>query len=550
MPGAESTERIIDGRAASPGVVLGPLVLNFHGHGVAPAQGDADFERGRLKLAIDKALVQLADIMAEAGGFGTDILAFQISWLEDPQLASAVDTLIEEGKSAHDAWSSVLNKQIHELRASDESVAVARAMDLVDLRERVMAAIDGENPDAERAVEGGSIYLGEDLTPSRFLALDWSRYSGAALLSGSIAGHVAILARARGVPMVIGLKAASESFQNGQRAVLDAEQGRLIVEPCEATCVAFEQKREEALSRELSQEAYRNKPAATANGEAVTVLVNLDDLSLLDGIDVSGCDGVGLVRSEMLMGYPEALHDEEGQLRDYQRIVDWADGRPVTIRTLDVGGDKPISGYTVEGEIDSFLGQRGLRLSLEHEAVFRVQLRALARAAVAGPMKVMLPMVTIPAEFERAREIMENEVDALRREGIDAAMPALGMMVEVPAAALRIGDFDADFFSVGSNDLTQYTMAVSRDNEAVFDLYDATNPAVLDLIGQVVEAANAKGKEVSLCGDIASDPQGLICLLELGLRSLSVAPSALGRVKQAIAGFDDGTSQTASTILR
>ena len=533
-----------------PGVVLGPLAVHFHVPGAMVAQDDPVAERQRLTAAINIALEQLAAIMDEAGDLGTDILAFQIAFLADTQLTDAIEVLISGGQSARNAWCAILNKQIHDLRDSDESISVARATDLVDLRERVLAAIDGDDRTPDGSDGGGAIYLGEDLTPSRFLALDWSRYSGAALLSGSIAGHVAILARARGVPMVIGLKAAEESFQDGHTAVLDAEQGRLIVDPSEATHQAYQKKREAAEALERKQEAYRNKPAMTAKGEPVTVLVNLDDLNLLDGIDVAGCDGVGLVRSEMLMGHPDALHDEEGQFRDYRRIVDWAAGRPVTIRTLDVGGDKPISGYTVEGEIDSFLGQRGLRLSLEHEAVFRVQLRALARAAHGGPLKIMLPMVTIPAEFERARAILESEVEALQRDDIDAALPSLGMMVEVPAAALRVGDFDADFFSIGSNDLTQYTMAVSRDNEAVFDLYDATNPAVLDLIGQIVATANVKGKEVSLCGDIASDPQGLICLLDLGLRSLSVAPSALGRVKQAIAGFDGGCAQTASTILR
>jgi len=233
------------------------------------------------------------------------------------------------------------------------------------------------------------------------------------------------------------------------------------------------------------------------------------------------------------------LPDEETQYRVYRRLAEWASGKPVTIRTLDAGGDKPIAGLTAEGESNPFLGMRGIRLSLARPDVFRVQLRALARAARHGAVKVMLPMVTVPEELEAARSMLDAEVAALAAAGIMAARPPLGIMVEVPAAALAIERFDAAaFFSIGSNDLTQYVMAAGRDIAAVADLADPRNPAVLRLIRMVADHGRLTGREVSLCGDAGGDPEIVGELLSAGLRSVSVAPSALAAAKAAIGRVD------------
>jgi phosphoenolpyruvate-protein phosphotransferase (PTS system enzyme I) len=241
------------------------------------------------------------------------------------------------------------------------------------------------------------------------------------------------------------------------------------------------------------------------------------------------------VRTEFLFEASQGLPDEETQFAIYRRSLDWAQGRSVTIRTLDAGGDKPIAGLTIDGESNPFLGLRGIRLSLLRPEAFRLQLRALARAAVHGPLKVMLPMVTIPAELDRARELLDAEIAALRAKGIACARPLLGIMVEVPAAALRAEDFDAGFYSIGSNDLTQYTMAAARDNGMVANLNDTGNPAVIALITRAVEAGRARGVEVSLCGDAAADIHLTKALLATGLTSLSVSPVAVGRLKATIA---------------
>jgi phosphotransferase system enzyme I (PtsI) len=247
------------------------------------------------------------------------------------------------------------------------------------------------------------------------------------------------------------------------------------------------------------------------------------------------------MRTEFLFQGRENLPTEEEQYQIYRRMLEWAAGKPVTIRTLDAGGDKPITGLTQAGDINPFLGVRGVRLSLRNLDVFRAQLRALARAAVAGNLKVMIPMVTVPEELDRCRALLEEAREELRREGQVAQMPPLGMMVEVPAAALAIEDFNVDFFSIGSNDLIQYVAAASRDEPQLADLARPSR-AVFNLIGHVVKYADSSGRETSLCGDLAGDPEQVAALLDQGLRTFSVVPGALGPVRAAIARYSGVTA--------
>jgi phosphotransferase system enzyme I (PtsI) len=281
--------------------------------------------------------------------------------------------------------------------------------------------------------------------------------------------------------------------------------------------------------------------ASTADGTAIAVLVNVADPAELDCLDPAICDGIGLVRTEFLF-HGDSLPDETRQYAVYRRMVEWAtsDGvaRPVTIRTLDAGGDKPIPGLTEDGESNPFLGVRGIRLSLKRDDVFRVQLRALLRAAVHGPLKVMLPMVTVPEEIEATRALMEEELAALTAAGIAARMPPLGIMVEVPAAAISIDLFDADFFSIGSNDLTQYITAAARDIGNVAYLADPLNPAVLRMVARVAARGAALGREVSLCGDAGGEPALIPHLVAAGLRTLSMAPVQVAAAKATIRSVD------------
>jgi phosphotransferase system enzyme I (PtsI) len=335
--------------------------------------------------------------------------------------------------------------------------------------------------------------------------------------------------------MVVGLGPLSVEGRPPALALVDGEAGTVIFDPEPETRRLFEHRIDVANVARAAAEVGRAKPALTLGGRRIAVLLNIAAPEDLVCLDPAICDGIGLVRTEFLFEASQGLPDEETQYAVYRRILDWAEGRPVTIRTLDAGGDKPISGLTIDGESNPFLGLRGIRLSLSRPEVFRQQLRALSRAAVHGMLKVMLPMVTVPSELDRARELLDDEVAALRAKGIVCARPPLGIMVEVPAAALRAEDFDAGFYSIGSNDLTQYTMAAARDIGAVADLNDTGNPAVLALIARTVEAARVRGVEVSLCGDATADTRLTKALLATGLTTLSVSPVAVARLKATIA---------------
>ncbi|RMD64056.1 MAG: phosphoenolpyruvate--protein phosphotransferase [Alphaproteobacteria bacterium] len=550
MADGTSPQRVIVGTPAADGLAIGRVLLQIADAGAQAVQRqvrDPASEHAALAAAIDRARADIADLIERQDKLAGDILAFQLALLEDDDLIAPILESVAAGQPAHDAWCRALEREIAEYRADGDTYLAARAEDLRDLRDRVLGALAGRSATAPTADEGttDAILVADDLTPSRFLELDWTRMRGAAIRGGSRTSHVAILARARGVPLVVGLQANLDQVSDGTPALLDAEAGRLILRPDRATLATARSRLNER--SDLVRAAVRliAQAATTAGGERVHVLINVDDPAILETLNPAHCDGIGLTRTEFLF-QDGRLPDEEAQFAVYRRIVAWADGRPVTIRTLDAGGDKPIPGLTPDGEANPFLGIRGVRLSLVHEKVFRTQLRALARAAAFGPLKVMVPMVTVPGEMAAVRRLLREAVAELAAQGTPHAQPALGMMVEVPAAALDAARFEADFYSIGSNDLIQYVLAVARDNPALEHLVDPTSPAVLELIRRTVAAARTRGVEVSLCGDMASDPSLIPHLLDCGLRTLSVAPARIGRIKLAIRAYG-GTSHTGET---
>ncbi|TBW36755.1 phosphoenolpyruvate--protein phosphotransferase [Siculibacillus lacustris] len=522
------------GRAASPGLVTGPLVRladRAEARRASPrvARGDAAAETARLDAAIGAAGEGLDAAIAGVGDdVAAEVLGFQRELLDDDDLIDSVRAAIADGSAAGDAWGRVMDEQIADFAASDDEVFRARTADLADLRDRVAGHLSGRSGEGEVLPDHAVVHA-VDLAPSRFLAIDWNRCGGIALAEGSATSHVAMLARSRGVPMAIGL--GPVAFPDGALVTLDGETGRLS----EAAADAVPGRQ---ASAGTPDEPIAPGPATTADGERVVTLINIMGPSDLERPEAAHADGIGLLRSEFL--FAEGRPDEEAQVRIYRDILAWAAGRPVTVRTLDVGGDKPLEGVTIEGEANPFLGLRGIRLSLKHRDLFLTQLRALARAAVDGDLEVMFPMIAVPAEYDAAAALMDEALAALAREGIPARRPRLGMMVEVPSAAIAIDLFAAEFFSIGSNDLTQFVLACDRANGAVNDLFDATNPAVVRLISQVVAHGRATGRKVSLCGELASDPHGVRILLDAGLDRVSVSLAALGRTRRAIAGYRRG----------
>lgn len=530
------------GRVASGGIAIGaafPMLPAFSmpvstaelNHAPAPADVTPETAAAALRAAITAAVEDIAELAATATDDAADILEFQIAMLEDESLSEPAFATIAGGAAADAAWRTVLDAQIADYAASDDDYFRARIADLSDMRDRVSRHLRGE---AAIAVPAGAILLGDDLTPSLFLSQDWSKGGAIALSKGSASSHVAMLARMRRVPMVVGLGMEFGDVRPGATVIVDAESGRIVIDPDAGTRSELEMRRQQAEVELAAAETYRLKPGCTSDGTAIKVLINIAGLSDLEGLDPAICDGIGLVRTEFLFRQDGDLPDEAEQYDIYRRMVIWAQGRPVTIRTLDAGGDKPIAGLTI-AESNPFLGLRGLRLSLSRPEVFRIQLRALCRAAVHGNLKIMLPMVSVPGELETARRHLREVVAELQAAGTAHLMPPFGIMVEVPSTALTPERFAADFYSIGSNDLTQYTLAAARDLDSVAGLGDAGDPAVQKLIANTAAYGHRSGIEVSLCGDAAAEPHLVPILLQSGLRVLSVAANAIGRVKAAIA---------------
>lgn len=529
------TEQILTGTPASGDIAIGHIVVLEADRTLDRESGSPDDEQALLRRAASAAQTDLGRLMASEDELAGEILEFQVALLDDDDLIGPIYKLIADGAAADAAWAESLDREITDYRSGGDDYMSARAEDLLDLKRRVLRHIHDDDTEAQDAVEDG-ILVADLLTPSMFLEQDWDKLAGAALLGGSPTSHVAILARSRNINLVVGLDTELCAVRPGSVAVLDAEGGSLVSDPTAETLECARNRLAAAAADRASADAFATRPAKTADGEPVAVMINVDDPALLDGLSPEICDGIGLTRTEFLFE-GGALPSEDRQYAVYWQILDWAEGRPVTIRTLDAGGDKPIPGVTVDAESNPFLGVRGIRLSLVKTDLLRVQLRALARAAAHGPLKIMVPMVTVVRELAQVRDMMARVTAELTSEDVPHTAPEIGMMVEVPAAALTASSFDADFYSIGSNDLIQYTMAAARDNPAMAGLADAANPAVLELIARTVSAANDRGVEVSLCGDMASEPEHVGALLKAGLRTLSVAPAQVGRVKRAVSSY-------------
>jgi phosphotransferase system enzyme I (PtsI) len=524
------------GRTASIGFAHGPFVLIDGAVRSVRTAGTPKDEAAALRGALRSTGSQIAALAAAAGGDGAQILEFQVALLEDEDFLEPVFAEIAGGAPADAAWAATLDAQIADYNSAPDEYLRARSSDLADVRDRVLRTLRGGSSEALKIPEG-AVVCADDLPPSQFLEINWSRGGGVALLHGSPTSHVAMLARARGIPMIVQLGSVAAGANT---ALIDGEGATLELDPTQEHVALFERRRELHQKNRALARAILRRPATSWGGEKIRLLINIARVDDLEHADAKYADGIGLMRTEFLLGRQEGVPDEETQYQAYDAVLRWAGKRPVTIRTFDAGGDKPVPGFTVDGEANPFLGVRGLRLCLARPEIFAVQLRALARAAVRGNLKVMFPMVTTPDELEAGRRFFADAVKELQADGVPAVFPEVGIMVEVPAAALTVEQFDAAFFSVGSNDLAQYVTACDRSNGALAKLIDPLHPAVLDLIKRVAEQGRRSGRSVSLCGDMAGDPRCIPALLACGLRELSVNPSALALVKQTIDGLSEG----------
>ena len=523
-------ERRVPGVPAAPGLAGGLVQHLVQASGQPRSGATASLERAALDAAMLAVRAELEALAGRLAGAEAAILGFQIALLDDPELVREAEVRIAAGIPSDRAWIEGMASEIRCLEAADDPHFRARATDLADLRDAVLAQLrpDGRAP---TILHPGCILAAEDLTPSLFLRMDWQRGSGIVLGGGSAASHVAMLARGRGIPMVVGVGKVWADLSGP--VLVDGDAGLVIAGPAPDILA-----RAAVPPVPASAPDVASGPALTRDGRRIAVEINVATLADLDGVSPESCDGIGLVRTEFLIEH--ALADEERQLEIYARLLGWARGLPVTIRTLDAGGDKPMRGYSVEGERNPFLGLRGLRLSLARPDLFRIQLRAILRAAALGPLRLLLPMVTTPAEVLAARDHIAKAAAGLAAEGRAFAIPPLGMMLEVPAAAMAAGRFAVDFYSIGTNDLAQFACAAARDDLRISGLADPRHPGLMAMIAHALKEARTLGRPVMLCGDAATDRATLETLLRLGLEGVSVAPAYLARVISEISMIDCG----------
>lgn len=522
--------REVEGQSASAGIACGPAHVAVDQAQQFPPHRSVTVERQALARAVQVAAAELEALIGRSDADSAEILDFQIEMLLDEEILELAFARIAVGDSAALAWAGGLDAYIADIEMSGDAVFSARAADVVDIRTRVLAVLAGR-PVAD--FPEGSVFIAKDIAPSLFLAHDWSKGGGIALTGGSAVSHVALLARAKAVPMVVGL--GELSAKSGEMILVDGTLGRAVINPPDGAA-ALEPVVVGQPVDELP-ETTRSGRLHTADAVPIGLWLNVNDASDFERLDPDAVDGIGLMRTEFLIATPADVIDEERQYDWYRRALAWAGHRPVTIRMFDLGGDKTIAGLG-GAEDTSFLGVRGVRFLLARPEIARAQARALMRAAAAGKLSVMLPMVTVPSELAAMSALFRQEAALLARRGIAHALPPLGIMVEVPAAALTLDLFgDAAFFSFGTNDLAQYLAAAARDNPAVAPLHPDSEHALFRLLTLAAGTAKAIGIPASICGDMAGAPDYAARLLACGFRDFSMAPSHLNAIRSAVAAL-------------
>lgn len=502
---------------------------------------DAEVELAALGEATTGVRRELADtrddIAGRAGEQSAAIFDVHVLLLDDPTLLDPVRRAIsEEGSSAARAWAREIDAVVGRYRSLNDDYQRERAEDVAEVGHRVLARLIGV-PAAGPELGGPGILVAAELAPAETAALDRELVLGIVTARGGPTGHAAILARSLGIPTVVGAGDEVLGLAEGARLLIDGESGAIYVDPDAALISHYEGLERQRQMQHSSAQRGASEPAMTTDGRRIDVAANLGSVADVEGALAAGADGVGLLRSEFLFLDRDTAPTEDEQFTAYTTIAEALDGRPLILRTMDVGADKPPAWLELEREANPFMGLRGIRLSLAQPEMLMTQLRAALRAAADHPLKLMFPMVSTVDELQRARALLEEAHTDLARAG--HATPdgiEVGIMVEVPACAVNANAFapHVDFFSIGTNDLTQYALAADRGNNRVAGLADHLHPSVLRLIAHVVDAARRHDKWVGVCGELAGDPRAASILVGLGVTELSMSPPAIALVKDAV----------------
>jgi phosphocarrier protein FPr len=527
---------LLIGVAASPGLAVGEVFqLRRAEISVTEAGKGVDTERTLLKSAIATAQAQLAALRAQlhakADPAKAAIFAAHEELLSDPDLLEIAESAIAKGKSAAFGWRRAVTTHADRLAGMRNELLAQRANDLRDVGLRVLSILTGAEV-RQPEYPANAVLIAEDLTPSDTAALDRSRVMGFCTTRGGATSHVAILARSLGLPPLAGIEASALEVPNGTVVILDGNKGTLRLHASLEQVARIRRAQELSEERRKTNMAHALEPALTLDGTRIEVLANIGGLKDASQIAGLGGEGVGLLRSEFLFMERSDAPTEEEQFQMYKSVVEAVGpSHPVIIRTLDVGGDKPLSYLPIPKEDNPFLGERGVRVGLDRPEVLRTQIRAILRAGISGHVSVMFPMITTLSELRDVKAILEEEAVRLGVPPVPA-----GIMVEVPAAAVMAAQFarEAEFFSIGTNDLTQYTLAMDRGHPKLAPQVDGLSPAVLKLIAHTVNGARSSGRRVGVCGGIASDPVAVPILVGLGVDELSVSLPAIPTVKARI----------------
>ncbi len=549
-------EQILTGIGVSPGIAIGPAHIGEGGElpvrETRIPETEIETERRRFADAVAVSLKQLRKLKSRTTGL-PESAAEEIGYLLDAHLAMLSNSRLVRGASerigrarinAERAVQLEIDEIAKSFAAMRDPYLAARSEDIRVVGTRLIRNLIKKPYVAFSSVTPGSVVLADDVTPADTALMDPERIAGFAAQSGGAEGHTAIVARALGLPAVLAVPDLVDHAQAGGIVVIDGGEGRVILDPSTATIREYEERRDLLVRERRRLARLRRLPAVTRDGVEIALEANIELPVELGLATANGAGGLGLVRTEFLYMNRDDLPSEDEQYAAYSTLVRGMAGKPVTLRTFDLGGEKiarSLDGIIAESD-NPALGLRAIRLSLRERRLLDPQLAAMLRAAAEGPLRILLPMISQASEIARTRAALEQAARRLRRRGValPEALPPMGAMIEVPAAALAADALaaEADFFAIGTNDLTQYTLAVDRSNEEVAHLYNPLHPAVLRLIQFAVEAAQRRAIPISVCGEMAGAPRYVALLLGLGLRHLSMAPGNIPRVKQRIRNLD------------